>query len=70
MGRAASAASCISPRTAKWASNRPYASWRTKSGVLLRRTPDLVRQEAYGLLLAHFAVRGLMHEAALAALPP
>ena len=36
--------------------------------VLRSKTPDLVRQEAYGLLLAHFAVRGLMHEAALAAL--
>jgi len=29
--------------------------------------PGLVRQEFYGLLLAHFAVRGLMHEAALQA---
>ena len=28
------------------------------------RPPDLVRQEFFGLLLAHFAVRGLMHEAA------
>ena len=37
--------------------------------VLRSKTPDLVRQEAYGLLLAHFAVRGLMHEAALAAAP-
>lgn len=35
--------------------------------VLRSKTPDLVRQEFYGLLLAHFAVRGLMHEAALAA---
>lgn len=36
--------------------------------ILLRsKTPDLVRQEFYGLLLAHFAVRGLMHEAALQA---
>jgi hypothetical protein len=26
-----------------------------------------VRQEFYGLLMAHFAVRGLMHEAALSA---
>jgi len=33
--------------------------------VLRSKTPDLVRQEFYGLLLAHFAVRGLMHEAAL-----
>ncbi len=33
--------------------------------VLRSKTPELVRQEVYGLLLAHFAVRGLMHEAAL-----
>jgi hypothetical protein len=26
-----------------------------------------VRQEFYGLLMAHFAIRGLMHEAALKA---
>jgi len=35
--------------------------------VLRSKTPDLVRQEFYGLLLAHFAVRALMHEAALTA---
>lgn len=35
--------------------------------VLRSKTPDLVRQEFYGLILAHFAVRGLMHEAALQA---
>ena len=35
--------------------------------VLRSKTPDLVRQEFYGLLMAHFAVRGLMHEAALSA---
>jgi len=35
--------------------------------VLRSKTPDLVVQEFYGLLLAHFAVRGLMHEAALRA---
>lgn len=33
--------------------------------VLRSKTPDLVKQEFYGLLLAHFAIRGLMHEAAL-----
>ena len=33
--------------------------------VLRSKTPDLVRQEFYGLLLAHFAIRGLMHEAAV-----
>jgi hypothetical protein len=36
------------------------------SGIVLRsKTPELVRQEFYGLLMAHFAIRGLMHEAAL-----
>ena len=41
---------------------------RGGAGIVLRsKTPDLVRQEFWGFLLAHFAVRGLMHEAALAA---
>ena len=35
--------------------------------VLRSKTPDLVRQEFYGLMMAHFAIRGLMHEAALKA---
>jgi hypothetical protein len=35
--------------------------------VLRSKTPELVRQEFWGLLLAQFAVRGLMHEAALRA---
>jgi hypothetical protein len=35
--------------------------------VLRSKTPDLVRQEMFGLLMTHFAVRGLMHEAALKA---
>jgi hypothetical protein len=35
--------------------------------VLRSKTPDLVRQEFYGLMMAHFAIRGLMHEAALRA---
>ena len=35
--------------------------------VLRSKTPDLVRQEFYGLILAHFAIRSLMHEAALQA---
>lgn len=35
--------------------------------VLRSKTPDLVRQEFYGLMMAHFATRGLMHEAALKA---
>lgn len=35
--------------------------------VLRSKTPSLVRQEFYGLMLAHFAIRSLMHEAALQA---
>ena len=35
--------------------------------VLRSKTPNLVRQEFYGLMMTHFAVRGLMHEAALKA---
>lgn len=35
--------------------------------VLRSKTPDLVRQEFYGLMMAHYAIRGLMHEAALKA---
>jgi hypothetical protein len=41
---------------------------RGGSHVVLRsKTPDLVRQEVYGLLLAHYVVRTVMHDAALAA---
>jgi hypothetical protein len=35
--------------------------------VLRSKAPELVAQEFYGLLMAHFAIRGLMHEAALRA---
>ena len=35
--------------------------------VLRSKTPDLVRQEFFGLLMAHFAIRSLMHDAALKA---
>ena len=35
--------------------------------VLRSKKPELVQQEFYGLLMAHFAIRGLMHEAALKA---
>jgi hypothetical protein len=37
--------------------------------VLRSKTPALVYQEAWGFLLTHFALRALMHEAALGALP-
>ena len=40
---------------------------RGRQVVLRSKTPDLVFQEFYGLLLAHYAARGLMHEAALTA---
>ncbi len=33
--------------------------------VLCSKTPDLVLWESYGLLMAHYAIRGLMHEAVL-----
>jgi len=35
--------------------------------VLRSKTAELVQQEFFGLLMAHFAIRGLMHEAALRA---
>jgi hypothetical protein len=38
---------------------------RGRQVVLRSRTPDLIRQEFYGFMMAHFAIRGLMHEAAL-----
>ena len=38
------------------------------SRIILRsKTPALVKQEFYGFLLAHYAIRGLMHEASLKA---
>ena len=35
--------------------------------ILRSKTPDLVRQEFHGLIMAHFAVRSLMHDAAVRA---
>jgi hypothetical protein len=35
--------------------------------VLRSKRPELVHQEFYGLMMAHFAIRGLMHETALTA---
>jgi hypothetical protein len=35
--------------------------------ILRSKKPELVRQEFYGLLMTHFAIRGLMHEAAIEA---
>lgn len=40
---------------------------RGRNIVLRSKTPQLVQQEFHGLMMAHFAIRGLMHEAALKA---
>ncbi|MCX6071152.1 MAG: IS4 family transposase [Chloroflexi bacterium] len=40
---------------------------RASQITLRSKKPDLVRQEFWGLLLTHFAIRGIMHEAALKA---
>jgi hypothetical protein len=52
----------------RWAIEGALAELKTRlrgaRAVLRSKTPELVRQEVWGLLLAHFAVRGLMHEAA------
>jgi len=53
----------------RWAVETAFDELKThlRAGKLTLRskTPDLIRQEFYGLLMAHFAIRGLMHEAAL-----
>src|SRR4030095_17250096 len=53
----------------RWESEGALAELKTHlrgARVVLRsKTPALVRQEFWGLLLAPFAVRGLMHEGAL-----
>jgi hypothetical protein len=55
----------------RWEIEGAFAELKTQlrgAQVVLRsKTPELARQEFWGLLLAHFAVRGLMHEAALKA---
>ena len=40
---------------------------RGRQIVLRSKTAELVRQEFYGLMLAHFAIRSLMHDAAVQA---
>ena len=55
----------------RWEAENAFDEFKThlrgRQTVLRSRTPALVRQEFYGFLLAHFVIRGLMHEAALAA---
>jgi hypothetical protein len=52
----------------RWGIETAFAEIKTYlkgSGVLLRsQRPDLVEQDFYGLLLAHFGVRSIMREAA------
>jgi len=54
---------------ARWTIETTFAELKTTlkgSDVVLRsKTPELVRQEFWGLLLAHHVVRKLMFEAAL-----
>ena len=40
-------------------------SSKEKKILLRSKTPTLVIQELYGIFLAHFSIRGIMHEAAL-----
>lgn len=55
----------------RWEIETAFGEFKTHlrgHGIILRsKTPELVRQEFYGLMLAHFAIRGLMHEAAISA---
>jgi hypothetical protein len=57
----------------RWAMETAFDELKTHlrgaQRVLRSKTPELVQQEAWGVLLAHFAIRALMHEAALGALP-
>jgi hypothetical protein len=65
----ASAAELIQLYLERWEFETALDEWKTHlrgaRTVLRSQTPELIRQECYGLLLAHFAVRGMMHEAAL-----
>ena len=55
----------------RWETENLFDEFKTQmrggNRVLLRsKTPDLVRQEVYGLLLAHYVVRVVMSDAAQA----
>ena len=54
----------------RWAVEAVFDELKThllqRRRVLRSKTPDLVRQEFYGWVLAHYAVRWLMHQAATA----
>ena len=55
----------------RWEIENAFDEFKTHlrgSKIVLRsKRPDLVRQEFYGFMMAHFAIRGIMHEAALKA---
>ena len=55
----------------RWTIETTLAEMKTTlkgSAIVLRsKTPDLVRQEFYGLVIAHYAIRKLMQEASLGA---
>ena len=65
----ASAEELIQLYLERWEFETALDEWKTHlrgaRTVLRSQTPELIRQECYGLLLAHFALRGIMHEAAL-----
>ena len=55
----------------RWEIENAFDEFKTHlrgSKIVLRsKRPDLVVQEFYGFMMAHFAIRGIMHEAALKA---
>jgi hypothetical protein len=54
----------------RWTVETTFAELKTRlrgpALVIRSKTPEHVRQDVFGMLLAHFGVRALMHEAALA----
>ena len=69
--RHASAVELAAPYHERWEIETTYYKIKThtlgRNPILRAKTPTLVRQEIEGLMLAHFAVRSFLHEAALAA---
>jgi len=67
--RRAPAAELASLYHERWEMENAFDEFKTHlrgpRRVLRSKTPELVLQEAWGFLLAHFAIRALMHEAAL-----
>ena len=65
---AAPAAELIQLYLERWEFETALDEWKTHlrgaRTVLRSQMPELIRQECYGLLLAHFALRGMMHDAA------